>query len=107
MFNQVTGSILDLTIFYKDFSKKKVGDKSVERIGIKEVETPKEVVMDISGYINDFKSGYEETIKEKNFFLPAEITSSLDKISKGSGVEDFNFPIDLWAQIVYYSFRGA
>jgi hypothetical protein len=103
MFNQVTGSILDLTIFYKDFSKKKVGDKSVERIGIKEVETPKEVVMDISGYIDDFKSGYKETIKTKNFFLPEEIISSLDKISKSSGEEDFNFPIDLWAQIVYYS----
>ncbi|MDP2944826.1 MAG: hypothetical protein Q8N86_00490, partial [Atribacterota bacterium] len=103
MFNQVTGSILDLTIFYKDFSKRKVADKSVERIGIKEVETPKEVVMDISGYINDFKSGYKETIKEKNFFFPAEIMSSLDKISKSFGVEDFNFPIDLWAKIVYYS----
>jgi len=103
MFNQVTGSILDLTIFYKDFSKKKVGDKSVERIGIEEVEIPKEVIMDISGHINDFKSGYKETIKAKNFFLPAEVISSLDKISKGSGVEDFNFPIDLWAQIVYHS----
>jgi len=103
MFNQVTGSILDLTIFYKDFSKKKVADKSVERIGIKEVDTPKEVVMDISGYINDFKSGYKEIIKAKNFFLPAEIMSSLDKISKSFVVEDFNFPIDLWAQIVYYS----
>jgi len=103
MFNQVTGSILDLTIFYKDFSKRKVADKSVERIGIKEVETPKEVVMDISGYINDFKSGYKETIREKNFFFPAEIISSLDKISKSFGVEDFNFPIDLWAKIVYYS----
>jgi len=102
MFNQVTGSILDLTIFYKDFSKKKVGDKSVERIGIKEVKTPKEVVMDISGYINDFKSGYEETMKEKNFFLPEEMISSLDEISKSSGEEDFNFPIDLWAQIVYH-----
>ena len=102
MFNQVTGSILDLTIFYKDFSKRKVGDKSVERIGIKEVEKPKEVVMDISGYINDFKSGYKEIIKVKNFFLPAEIMFSLDKISKSSGVEDFNFPIDLWAQIVYH-----
>jgi len=77
MFNQVTGSILDLTIFYKYFSKKKVEDKSIERIGIKEVEMPKEVVMDISGHIN--------------------------KISKSSGVEDFNFPIDLWAQIVYHS----
>ncbi|GAH90936.1 unnamed protein product, partial [marine sediment metagenome] len=53
-----------------------------ERIGIKEVETPKEVVMDISGYINDFKSGYKEIMKAKNFFLPAEIISSLDKISK-------------------------
>ena len=102
MFNQVTGSILDLTIFYKDFSKRKVADKSVERIGIKEVETPKEVVMDISGYINDFKSGYKETIKAKNIFLPAEIISSLDKISKSSNEEDFNFPIDLWAQIVYH-----
>jgi len=105
MFNQVTGSILDLTIFYKDFSKRKVGDKSVERIGIKEVETPKEVVMDISGYINDFKFGYKETIKVKNFFLPAEIMSSLNKISKSSGVEDFNFPIDLWAQIVYHGLK--
>ena len=103
MFNQVTGSILDLTIFYKDFSKKKVGDKSVERIGIKKVEMPEEVVMDISGHINDFKSGYKETIKEKNFFLSEEIMSYLDKISKSSGVEDFSFPIDLWAQIVYYS----
>ncbi len=103
MFNQVTGSILDLTIFYKDFSKKKVRDKSIERIGVKEVETPKEVVMDISGYINDFKSGYKEIIKEKIFFLPAEKIASLDKISKSIGVEDFNFPIDLWAQIVYYS----
>ena len=103
MFNQVTGSILDLTIFYKDFSKKKMGDKSVERIGIKEIATPKEVVMDISGHINDFKSGYEETIGAKNFFLPEKIISSLDTISKSSGVEDFNFPIDLWAQIVYYS----
>jgi len=102
MFNQVTGSILDLTIFYKDFSKKKVADKNVERIGIEEVEIPKEVVMDISGYINDFKKGYEEIIKEKNFFLPAEIISSLDKVSKSSGVEEFNFPIDLWAQIVYH-----
>ena len=105
MFNQVTGSILDLTIFYKDFSKRKVTDKSVERIGVKEVETPKEVVMDISGHINDFKFGYEETIKEKNFFLPGEIISSLDKISKGFSVKDFNFPIDLWAQIVYYSLK--
>ena len=102
MFNQVTGSILDLTIFYKDFSKKKVADKSIERIGIEKVETPKEVVMDISGYINDFKAGYNETIKEKNFFLPEEIMSSLDKISKSFGVEDFNFPIDLWAQIMYH-----
>ena len=102
MFNQVTGSILDLTIFYKNFSKKKVADKNVERIGIEEVEIPKEVVMDISGYINDFKKGYEEIIKEKNFFLPAEIISSLDKVSKSSGVEEFNFPIDLWAQIVYH-----
>ena len=80
-------------------------DKSVERIGVKEVETPKEVVMDISGHINDFKSGYGETIKEKNFFLPGEIISSLDKISKSFSVEDFNFPIDLWAQIVYYSLK--
>jgi len=103
MFNQVTGSILDLTIFYKDFSKKKVEDKSVERIGIKEVEIPKEVVMDISGHINDFKSGYKETIKKKNFFLPEELIFSLDKISISSGVEGFNFPIDLWAQIVYHS----
>ena len=103
MFNQVTGSILDLTIFYKDFSKRKVADKSVERIGVKEVETPKEVIMDISGYMNGFKSGYKEIIKAKNFFLPVEIISSLDKISKSFGVEDFNFPIDLWAQIVYYS----
>ena len=103
MFNQVTGSILDLTIFYKDFSKRKVADKSVEKIGIKEVETPKEVVMDTSGYINDFKKGYEEIIKTKNFFLSEKIISSLDKISKSSGVEDFIFPIDLWAQIVYYS----
>ncbi|MGB2782666.1 MAG: glycosyltransferase [Atribacterota bacterium] len=103
MFNQVTGSILDLTIFYKDFSKRKVADKSVEKIGIKEVEIPKEVVMDISGYINDFKKGYEEIIKAKNFFLSEKIISSLDKISKSSGVEDFIFPIDLWAQIVYYS----
>jgi len=100
MFNQVTGSILDLAIFCKNFSKRKVADKSVERIGIKEVETPKEVVMDISGYINNFKSGYEEIVKEKNFFLPAEITSSLDKISKNYSVKDFNFSIDLWAQIV-------
>jgi len=61
--------------------------------------------MDISGHVNDFKSGYEETIKEKNFFLPGEIISSLDKISKGFSVEDFNFPIDLWAQIVYYSLK--
>jgi len=59
--------------------------------------------MDISGYVNDFKSGYKETIKKKNFFLPAEIISSLDKISKNYGVKDFNFPIDLWAQIVYHS----
>ncbi|GAH85754.1 unnamed protein product, partial [marine sediment metagenome] len=44
-----------------------------------------------------------EIMKAKNFFLPAEIISSLDKISKSFGVEDFNFPIDLWAQIVYYS----
>ena len=102
MFNQVTGSILDLTIFYKDFSKRKVADKSVEKIGIKEVETPKEVVMDISGYINDFKKGYEEIVKAKNFFLSEKIISSLDKISKSSGVEDFIFPIDLWAQIVYH-----
>jgi len=29
--------------------------------------------------------------------------SSLDKISKSFGVENFNFPIDLWAQIVYNS----
>ena len=29
--------------------------------------------------------------------------SFLDKISKSSGVEDFSFPIDLWAQIVYHS----
>jgi len=103
MFNQVTGSILDLTIFYKDFSKKRVRDKSVERIGIKEVEIPKEVIMDTSGHINDFQSGYKETIKAKNFFLTTKMMSSLDKISKSSGVEDFNFPIDLWAQIVYHS----
>ncbi len=103
MFNQVTGSILDLTIFYKYFSKKKMEDKSVEMIGIKESETPKEVVMDMVGYINDFKKGYEEIIKEKNFFLSDKIISSLDKISRSSGVEDFNFPVDLWAQIVYYS----
>lgn len=103
MFNQVTGSILDLTIFYKDFSKRKVADKSVEGIGVKEVETPNEVVMDIVGYINDFKSGYKETIKAKNFLLPAKIISSLDKISKSFGMEDYNFPIDLWARIVYHS----
>ena len=54
---------------------------------------PREVVMDISGHINDFKSGYEETIGAKNFFLPEKIISSLDTISKSSGVEDFNFPI--------------
>jgi len=102
MFNQVTGSILDLTIFYKDFSKKSIEDKTVERIGIEKVEIPKEVVMDISGYINDFAYGYEKVIKSKNFFLPEDVIASIDKISKYSDEKNFNFPIDLWAQIVYY-----
>ncbi|GAH28580.1 unnamed protein product, partial [marine sediment metagenome] len=101
MFNQVVGSILDLTIFYKDFSKKMIKDKTVERIGIEEVETPKEVVMDISGYINDFKTGYEKIVKPENFFLPVEIISSLDKISKSAVEKDFVFPVDLWAKSVF------
>lgn len=101
MFNQVVGSILDLTIFYKDFSQKMIEDKTVEMIGIKEVETPKEVVMDISGYINDFRTGYEKIVKPENFFLPVEIISSLDKISKSAMEKDFVFPVYLWAKSVF------
>jgi len=111
MFNQVVGSILDLTIFYKDFSKKMIEDKTVERIGIEEVETPKEVVMDISGYINNFKSGYEKIVKPENFFLPVEIISSLDRISKSSWEKGFVFPVNLWAKsafcgLSYYEKKG-
>jgi len=102
MFNQVVGSILDLTIFYKDFSRKISEDKAVERIGIEEVETPKEVVMDIVGYINDFKSGYERVVRPENFFLPIKIIFSLDKIYKSSGEKDFVFPVNLWAESVFY-----
>jgi len=103
MFNQVVGSILDLTIFYKDFSKKIIEDKTVERIGIEEVEIPKKVVMDIMGYINDFRSGYKKIVKPENFFLPIEIISSLDKISKSAVEKDFIFPVDLWAESVFCS----
>ncbi len=102
MFNQVVGSILDLAIFYKDFSKKMIEDKTVERKGIEEIEIPKEVIMDISGYINDFKSGYEKIVKSENFFLPREIISSLDQISENTGEKDFIFPVDLWAKSVFY-----
>ena len=54
--------------------------------------------------LNDFLSEEEFSqeidkitgyIKENNFFLPEEIIFSLNKISNSSGVEDFNFPIDL------------
>jgi len=54
--------------------------------------------------INDFLSEEELSqeidkitgyIKEKNFSLPPKLMSSLDKISKGISVEDFNFLIDL------------
>jgi len=102
MFNQVVGSILDLTIFYKDFSKKIIEDKTVERIGIEEVEIPKKVGMDIMGYISDFRSGYKKIVKPENFFLPIEIISSLDKISKSAVEKDFIFPVDLWAESVFY-----
>ncbi|MHC2994187.1 MAG: hypothetical protein IBV53_01585 [Candidatus Atribacteria bacterium] len=74
---------------------------TVERIGIEEVETPKEVVMDILGYINDFKSGYEKIVKPENFFLPVEIISSLDRISKSSWEKGFVFPVNLWAKSVF------
>jgi len=101
MFNQVVGSILDLSIFYKNFSKKIIEDKTIKRIGIEEIEIPKEVVMDITGYINNFKSGYEKVIKPNNFFLPKRVISSLEKISNSVEKKDFILPVDLWAKSIF------
>ena len=101
MFNQVAGSILDLTVFYKNCSKEKIKNKIVQRIGIKAIETPKNVVMDIGGYIEDFKFGYQEKIKSKNFFLSEDIITFINKISKCSGEIDFDFPVNFWAKAVF------
>jgi len=100
MFKQVVGTLFYLMTQYEDNWKNVKGSRPVAMYGFRSEVLPEPVTVKVEAMIEKFRMGVEEN---KDFWcsiLPGEDVERLVEITRFSR-EKFNFPMDLWAKIIY------
>jgi len=101
MFTQVVGTIFDMMITHAPFWKDVRWSKptAIFGFGLGEMEMPPPVEVDIERLYDKFQAGFQVYQSLYEEILPVNLLKKLSEV-KGHPLEGFEFPTNLWAEIL-------
>jgi hypothetical protein len=100
MFGQVTGSMFSCMIEYEDVWRQVHGSEPIPLVKSEfEFPKPEPVHVDLAGCLAAHKNGLMKHGALLKHVLPGDLCRSLTELPDRP--EEFNFPMELWARIVY------
>ena len=102
MFREVVGTIFAMMKHFDSFWTKVKYSRptAIYGFGLGETEMPPEVKVDTENLMNKFQEGFKEYIAIWEEVLTEDVCKKLLEI-KGMKENEFNFPTDLWARVLF------